>query len=43
MGKFKQRFVIKFLFIKGLRSRAIQAELDATFGATVNSQTRPNE
>jgi hypothetical protein len=36
----EQRFVIKFLFIKGLRSKVIDTELEATLDATMCSLTR---
>jgi hypothetical protein len=37
MGKLRLRFAIKFLFIKGLRSKAIHTELGTTSGAMVYS------
>jgi hypothetical protein len=43
MDKFGPRFVIKFLFIKDLRSDAIHTELEATLGATMYSLTKVKE
>jgi hypothetical protein len=43
MNKFEQRFAVKFLFIKGLRSKAIHTGLAATLGATLYSLTQVQE
>jgi hypothetical protein len=37
MEKSEQRFVVKFLFLKGLGSKAIHTELTAVLGSTVYS------
>jgi hypothetical protein len=43
MDKFEQPFVIKFLSIKGLRSKATHTELERTLGATMHSLTQVKE
>jgi hypothetical protein len=40
MEWFEQRFAIKFLFTKGLRSKAIHIKLEATLGATMYPLTQ---
>jgi hypothetical protein len=40
MEKFEQRFVIKFLFIKGPTSKAIHIELEIASAATMYSLTQ---
>jgi hypothetical protein len=35
MDKFEQRLAIKFLFMKGLKSKPIHTESEVTSGATV--------
>jgi tRNA A-37 threonylcarbamoyl transferase component Bud32 len=43
MDKFEKRFVIKFLFIKGIRSKLIHTQLESTSGTTVCSLTQVKE
>jgi hypothetical protein len=43
MEEFEQRFVIKFLFIKDLRSKAIHSRLDAALAAVARSLTQVEE
>jgi hypothetical protein len=43
MEKWEQRFVIKFLFLKGLGSKVIQSELTAVLGPTACSLPQVKE
>jgi hypothetical protein len=43
IDKFERRFVIKFLLVKGLRSKTIHTKLETTLGATIYSPTQVKE